>query len=211
MLEEEIRLRKAMVDHGMHVDQARHRMFLLTIGSWILSLLLISGFYVASVFKRNNVPFEGAVLVPPVEPMSHRPSVSTVEPTVQIAEPVVVDSPANTIDLSKVFFKCEGDVQLMKKMLNRYLTATFATAHNLKSYSSNRNMEAASRMLKTLIESSMDMGFDPISKSASSSLELIESRSADDVISHSLSRLSVSLFTHIAQVKEQMGRHPAFK
>lgn len=211
MLLEEKRLRKAMVDHGMMVDRARYEWFLLTLVCWISSLLLISGFYVSSVFKRTSIAMEGPVHVPDA-PSSFEKKLDKNGPEPELSvldEPIV--AVASGVDLSKLFFKCGGDVQLMRQMLNRYLTATFATAHNLKAYSNNPNMDSASRMLQTLFDSSTEMGFDSIAVVAQKNLVAIRSRANEDSISVSLNELSAILFDHIAMVKSQMGKHPAFK
>ncbi|MEY3342824.1 MAG: hypothetical protein RL090_508 [Bacteroidota bacterium] len=210
--QESTRLAEARLQHGLRMGEARSRLFQFTLIAWMISLLLISTFYIVSVFKRNRPGIEAGLMSPAtvVRPVV-RDQLPSNLPLRNDEVSSDVEVASGDVDLSKVFFKCGGDIHLMKQMLNRYLTSTFAIAHNLKSYSKNGSIDSADRMLRTLLESTAEMGFESTWSQAKQLLELMESNPGKDEIAIRIAGLSDELFIHISKIKDQMGRHPAFK
>ncbi|MFM7079796.1 MAG: hypothetical protein ACKOYC_08380 [Bacteroidota bacterium] len=205
------RLAEARLEHGLRMGEARTRLFLFALIAWMVSLVLISSFYVASVFKRSQTVIESGLL-PATKGFQSGESIQPPSHKTRIGDELLVEAVGASadVDLSKVFFKCGGDIQLMKQMLNRYLTSSFAIAHNLKSYSKNGSIDAAERLLKTLHESSVEMGFESIAIQSQKVLELMDDKVGIDEVAVRIAKLSEETFSHISKVKAQMGRHPAF-
>ncbi|MFM7054228.1 MAG: hypothetical protein ACKOX7_05750, partial [Bacteroidota bacterium] len=205
---ESARLAEARLQHGLRVGEARTRLFLFTLISWMISLSLMSALYLKSVFRRSSsVP----LVVGDNAPIADNSNLAEVEilsggKDISSRSAIILD-----YDLTKVFFDSGGDIQTMKKRLNQHLVSSFAAIGNLKSYQRSGNADGIIRILKVLSESNQSLGFIDLKNrldEASSSIDLSRNNPAqwgglESVISELTNQIEI--------IKERMDHHPAFK
>lgn len=206
--QESARLAEARLQHGLRMGEARSRLFLLTLISWMISLSLMSVLYLKSVFRRSTQsPVVGVNkgLITGAD----RAVGGEVEP----GEGVFSGSPIQKLDydLTKVFFDSGGDIQVMKKRLNQHLVSTFAAIGNLKSYQRSGNVEGSIRILQVLSESNHSLGFIDLKNRLDVVCSSLNESRNDAAKWSGLDSVITELTNQIEVIKERMDHHPAFK
>lgn len=203
-----IKLSEARIDHGLKMEEARTRIFMMSLTAWMVSLLAISLFYLKSVLRRMAVDPVPVIMLDetPDSPLL-KPSSVTASPEVEPDSQDVTS--VSDLDLSKVFFDCGGDIQLMKKKVNRHMTTTFAAMGNLKSYHRSGNSEGAIRVLKVLSESNAQMGFAAIQARVDAMVDQLHVDGQEQW--NGLGDLLVELAGQIDILRDRLSSHPAFK
>ncbi len=206
--QESARLAEARLQHGLRMGEARSRLFLLTLISWMISLSLMSVLYLKSVFRRSTQsPVVG------VNKGLITGADRAVGGEVESGEGVFSGSPIQKLDydLTKVFFDSGGDIQVMKKRLNQHLVSTFAAIGNLKSYQRSGNSEGAIRILQVLSESNHSLGFIDLKNLLDEVCSSVNERRNDPANWNNLDSIISELTNQIEIIKERMDHHPAFK
>jgi hypothetical protein len=205
-------LAEARITHGLKMEEARTKIFMLSLLAWMVSISVISLLYLKSVFRRSSAwagPSVEADKFDDEQPQDQNQELVVHEKyesqTDNIESPLILMD----LDLSKVFFDCGGDIQLMKKAVNRHMTTTFAAIGNLKTYRRNNNLDGATRVLKVLSESNAQMGFASMQSRIDSLMDqLINSKSN---LWSGLDDLLMEMAAQIETLRDRLGSHPAFK
>ena len=202
------RLARARLEHGLRMGEARTRLFLLTLVSWMVSISLMSALYLKSVFRRSS---PGPMITENKGPITGADKLSSDE--IGIDGLAVSNDPAVRLDydLTKVFFDSGGDIQVMKRRLNQHLVSSFAAIGNLKSYQRSGNAEGAINILKVLSESNQTLGFTDLKNRLDEVCNTIDGSRNDPAQWRGLDIAIAELSTQIEIIKERMDHHPAFK
>jgi len=207
-----VALAEARTNHGVKIEEARTRIFMISLVAWMVSLMVISLLYVKSVVRRSSDLMPPSMALNDVDMDKDLPPGQSPLPNQNHGDSQAI-APAPMmvadLDLSKVFFDCGGDIQLMKKTVNRHMTTTFAAIGNLKTYQRSDNHEGAVRVLRVLSTSNAQLGFTSVQSRIDGIIDQLSVLKSDRW--NGMGDLLLELTRQVEILRDRLGNHPAFK